>query len=179
MLGAALAAAAMLAPGCTPPPKPAGDHEIRLDDKAMRQADREMVREPFADQSKKAVLRQKTLFEYHFEPGMPELTSLGKRDLHTLSVQLKAGGTLSVRRGSASDALYSARIETVRTQLIAEGIPAEKVQFTNTLAGGTGISAAGALFIQDSLRGTQAPALPAGEVLDPRGGAPTEAEAPK
>lgn len=180
--GGALAASlwvAVLVPGCSTPAQVTAPGELRLDDKAMRQADRELVREPFADQSKKAVLRQRTLFEYHFEPGLPDLTPLGKRDLGMLTVQLKNGGTLSVRRGAASEALYAARLDVVKRQLVAEGIPADQVQLTNTLAGGSGISAAGALFIQDSLRGVAAPALPAGEVLSPQGAAPTEVEGPK
>lgn len=183
---AALAASTALAvaclatvPACSQPAKVASSGELRLDDKAMRQADREMVREPFADQSRKAVLRQRTLFEYHFEPGLPELTPLGRRDLGMLVAQIKGGGSLSVRRGAASDELYAARLEAVKQQLVASGIPADKVQLTNTLAGGSGISAAGALFIQDSLRGAPPQALPAGEVLNPQGGPPTEVEGPK
>lgn len=170
---------AVLVPGCSQPSQVTAPGELRLDEKAVRQADRELVREPFADQSKKAVLRQRTLFEYHFEPGLPDLTPLGKRDLGMLTVQLKNGGTLSVRRGAASDALYAARLDAVKRQLVAEGIPADQVQLTNTLAGGSGISAAGALYIQDSVRGVTAPVLPAGEVLNPQGGAPTQVEGPK
>lgn len=164
----ALATMASMA-GCSTPPKDESG-KLRISDAQQSAADKEFLRQPFDDQVAAGVLRQRTIFEHEFEPGSAKLTALGKRDVRILSSALREdGGSISVRRGSAPEALYAARRETVRKALVAEGIAADRVQLDEAASGGAGTSSGEALRIRERIqRGPMQP--PPKDILSPTGG---------
>ena len=75
-----------------------------------------------------AIIRQHTLYPYHFETGLPELNSLGRRDLEILADHFgEHGGQINLQRGDASFELYSARNQTVRTALAEAGVTDDRI----------------------------------------------------
>lgn len=95
---------------------------------------------------REAILTQSTLYPYHFVVGSDELNSLGWRDMEILAPHFVAhGGTLSVRRGDASQELYAERLQRVETALAAAGVEAGRVRVTDSAPGGPGITSEGVL----------------------------------
>jgi hypothetical protein len=87
-----------------------------------------------------AILRQQTLYAYHFEADGPEPNELGCRELALLGSHYKQrAGMLRVRQGDASTELYQARIDRVRELLSKQGVPPENVSITDGLPGGNGM----------------------------------------
>jgi hypothetical protein len=99
----------------------------------------ESIRNAQLDQ---AILRQHTLYAYHFQTGSAALNGLGLRDLDVLAANLrKNSGEINVHRGDAAQALYDARLAAVKDHLVAAGIPAANVAIADGPPGGDGISA--------------------------------------
>jgi hypothetical protein len=169
-------AAVPLAVACQAPSGPAsaaGDSESISDDR-MLEVDKHYVREPFEDQARAGVLRQRALFEMHFRPGSADLTPLGRRDLAILADAVEEdGGSISVRRGSAGERLYKARVETVRDGLLAAGIDARRIRIDDGSPGGDGVSTSEAILIRAKIRDQPMSSPSEGEMLSPTGGAPT------
>jgi hypothetical protein len=92
-----------------------------------------------------AIITQHTLYPYHFVSGSAQLNDLGERDLNVLADHFKkaqAGipGELNVRRGSASQSLYEARVKLVLELLTARGVEGGMVAVKDGLPGGDGMS---------------------------------------
>ena len=68
--------------GCT---TPIGQEYVYQDSAERRMANVEMVRAYENDQIANGIVRQKTLYAYHFVPDTPILTELGERDLSILA----------------------------------------------------------------------------------------------
>ena len=169
-----LAATAVLAfaVGCTPKPPEEVDR-ARIDDHLLEPADRRFAAEPFSDQARAGVVRQRTLFEHHFSPGSAALTSLGEQDLAYLADAMRIdGGTIAVRRGSADDQLYRARLESVRRTLASRGIVDDRIALSGGLPGGPGIASGEALIIRERVREVPLD-VPTGSILSPTGGEST------
>lgn len=148
---AALLAAALVA-GCATPPPPTGER-VGMGDAEQAAADRAFAREPFEDQVRAGVLRQRTLYEHHFEHDAAALNSLGRRDLAILAKGMSAsGGRIAVERGSAGKDLYAARLSTVRAGLASAGIPARRVKLDDGPPGGRGVSTSEAILIRAEIR---------------------------
>jgi hypothetical protein len=155
--------------GCSSPPKQEPDRRVIKDD-VQYAADQQFVREPFDEQARLGVLRQRTLFEADFQIDSAALSPLGRKDVTILAqAVLEDGGHISVRQGSASAELYAARIAEVRARLVAAGV---HVELVDRSAGGTGEATAEALVIRKDIRTTPLP-NPSGEKLSPQGGAST------
>jgi hypothetical protein len=122
--------------GClTPPPEqdPAASSAPKADEHIG-----EAIRNAQLDQ---AILRQHTLYTYHFQTGSAALNGLGLRDLDVLAANLRRNpGEINVHRGDASQALYDARLKTVGDRLVAAGIPAANIAIQDGIPGGDGIS---------------------------------------
>lgn len=156
---APLVLAVLAIEGCaTPPPK--DPDKVNINDAAQRTADREFVREPFSDQARQGVIRQRTLYEIHFVTDSSRLSALGRRDVAILADALHAtGGRISVRRGTASDALHAERIAEVRRTLIAAGVDASRVMIDDRFPGGTGTTTEDALLIRADIRAAPMPPI--------------------
>lgn len=120
-----------------------------MSDAEQATADAAFAREPFDDQVRAGVLRQRALYEHHFEHDSARLNSLGMRDVGILaSAMSDAGGRISVQRGSASKELYAARLATVRSAIAAKGVPAKRVKLDDSGAGGIGVATSEAIVIR-------------------------------
>ena len=158
--------------GCANTPKPPPDRRI-INDDVQYAADQQFVKEPFDEQARLGIVRQRTLFEADFQMDSAVLSPLGRKDVTILAqAVLESGGRISVRQGSASAELYAARIAEVRARLVAAGVQVERIELVDRNAGGTGESTAEALVIRKDIRSIPLP-NPIGEKLNPQGGGST------
>jgi hypothetical protein len=119
---------------------------VTTDDDA-REFDAAIVRAHQNDFEAAAVIRQHTIYPYHFVADGASLNELGQRDVsilagHYAGLQVDQGmppATLSVRRGEAAPALYDARVRAVTAALTRDGVPADRVRVADTVAGGDGM----------------------------------------
>lgn len=165
-----------LAVACQTPQGPAqtSSQSESISDAEMLAVDKYYSREPFDDQARAAVVRQRALFDRHFRPGSAALNPLGERDLAILADAVaEDGGAISVRRGSVGERLYKARVETVRDGLLAAGIEAKRIRIDDAPPGGDGMATAEAILIRAKIRDQPMPAPSEGEMLSPTGGSPT------
>lgn len=136
---------------CSAPDQP--DDMTTLSDSMQRSADRDFTREPFKDQARQGVVRQRALFEAHFIPDSDRLSALGRRDVAVLADAMRTtGGGISVRCSSASPELLAARVTTVRNSLIAAGIAPSRLVINDQMPGGTGTTTEDALMIRADIR---------------------------
>lgn len=136
---------------CSAPKEPRAS--ATLSDSDQRSADRDFVREPFKDQSRQGVVRQRALFDAHFVPDSDRLNGLGRRDVAVLAEAMRTtGGGISVRCGSVSPELFAARVATVRRTLIAAGIDPARVIVNSDLPKGPGTTTEDALMIRADIR---------------------------
>jgi hypothetical protein len=90
--------------------------------------------------ARNAIIRQHTLYDYHFVPDAAELNELGQQSLDVLIAHFQQyPGELRVRRGSAPLELYDQRIETLMARLAAAGLTSDRVRITEELPGGDGL----------------------------------------
>ena len=158
--------------GCANTPKPPPDRRI-INDDVQYAADQQFVKEPFDEQARLGVVRQRTLFEADFQIDSAALSPLGRKDVTILAqAVLENGGHISVRQGSASAELYAARIAEVRARLVAAGVQVERIELVDRQAGGPGEATAEALVIRKDIRSIPLP-NPIGEKLNPQGGGST------
>jgi len=94
-----------------------------------------------------AIVNQHTLFPYHFVTGGATLNDLGKRDLGVLLAHCQSlaptppnAFAVSVRRGNADNGLYDARVAAVKSALKDGGLEDGRLQITDGLPGGPGIT---------------------------------------
>ncbi len=89
----------------------------------------------------RAILAQSSLFPCHFESGGTGLNELGRRDLGVLAEHLRThSGSLLIRRGDASAALYQARVQAVLAALAEAGVPQDQLAVHDGLPSGTGLA---------------------------------------
>ena len=147
-----LVAVTLLLPGCSKPPPKQTDSVVLKDDVQLA-ADKEYVREPFNDQTRLGVIKQRTLYEMHFKPDSAKLSNLGKRDVAILAEAMRDdGGRISVPRGTTSDTLHAARIEQVRATLVEAGIDLTRVKIGDESTGGSGVNTIDAVLIRENIR---------------------------
>lgn len=151
-LAVALASVHVLSLAACSSEKQSGDMTT-LSDSVQRSADRDFVREPFKDQARQGVVRQRALFEAHFIPDSDRLSALGRRDVAVLADAMRStGGGISVRCSSATPALFAARVATVRKSLITAGIDPARVIVNEEMPGGPGTTTEDALMIRAEIR---------------------------
>jgi len=130
------AAVALLATACSSNPGPAAQDDPLAD----RRADLASVDITRDTGIRNAILEQHTIYPYHFETGTALLNSLGERDLAVLADSFRQAGRgeISLRRGDASDELYAARTDSIKTALTRLGLTADNVKIDDAAAGGEG-----------------------------------------
>ena len=88
-----------------------------------------------------AVIREHTLFPYHFVMHSASLNELGWRDVRWLAAHYVSNpGPLNVRQGSTPDELYKARVRTVVTAMTDRGVRHDRIKVTDGMPGGDGMS---------------------------------------
>lgn len=134
--------------GPTPPPQP---NSVHVQEDVQREADRMYVQEPFEDQVRQGVIRQKTIFENQFRADSAELTTIGRRNVRILAKAMgESGGRIAVPRGSATATLYAARLDAVRAALSEDGITRDRVQVGDGTPGGPGMATVEAIRIREN-----------------------------
>ncbi len=99
----------LMCPGCQePPPAPAS-------------IDGRLIQAAQDTQIEAAVVAQHTLYPYHFASGSATLNALGQADLATLARHADQNPCVNLSRGTASDELYKARVETVAAAIARSG----------------------------------------------------------
>jgi len=114
---------------------------------------RAMIEAYRTEQTDNAIIRQHTLYPYHFEADRHELNTLGMRAVHVLAMHFrKASGPLSVRAGNEPDALYQARVEEVRRRLADAGVDLNRITISDSLPDGDGIASDQIVIINERLK---------------------------
>ena len=86
------------------------------------------------------ILRQCTIFPYHFEPGAPDLNGLGQSTVAVLADRFrKYPGAVSVRRGDAPVELYRQRVQRVLAAMEKAGVPRTGMRVTDSPSVGDGL----------------------------------------
>lgn len=115
-----------------------------------------------------AVIRQHTLYAYHFVQHSANLNALGQREASVLAHHYKKNpGPVNLNRGEETDAIYQARVQTLRDWLINGGVDASRITIAEGLPGGDGLSADHVVIVLDRMKsnrlsGASAPDASAG-----------------
>ena len=89
-----------------------------------------------------AVIREHTLYPYHFVINSADLNELGGRDLDVLAKHFKDNpGQINLWRGDVSGDLWQARSDTVLKHLAQAGVDMNRVRVEQGLPGGDGMTA--------------------------------------
>jgi hypothetical protein len=117
--------------------------------------DRWAVKAPLDSAVEAGVIRQSTLFEYHFVQGKSHLTQVGSRDLSILARHFRGGvWVLSVRQGDAGSDLYTARVKYVNDMLEPMGVDLANLTIVDASPGGDGLASVDARRIrEESIKG--------------------------
>jgi hypothetical protein len=105
------------------------------------------------DSEHAAIIRQHTLYPYHFVEYGADLNELGERDLGVLAAHYRDNpGTLNVRQLGTSNDIYEARLATVTTMLTDMGVDTDRIRLGGGMAGGEGVSSARMIVILEEKR---------------------------
>ncbi len=100
-----LSAVSLLLIGCSTAPKMAPDRRV-IDDDVQYAADQQFVKDPFDEQARLGMVRQRTLVEADFQIDSATLSPLGRKDVTILAQAVREdGGSISVRKGYVSQEL--------------------------------------------------------------------------
>ncbi|MHC4982331.1 MAG: hypothetical protein ACYTF6_04080 [Planctomycetota bacterium] len=114
----------------------------------MGHADAWLIRTVDDTAIRNAIIRQRTVFPYHFTPGTANLTELGIHDMSVLAgYYSQNAGKLSVRRGNASERLYKARVDSVVAALRRAGVARKRVEISDSPPAGDGMPSEHVLII--------------------------------
>ncbi len=109
-------------------------------------------------QMEEAALVERILYPHHFVPHASRLSPLGERHLALLVTDLsEAPGELVVRRGTADEALYAARLEVVKDGLLAAGLAEGDFTLADGHPDGRGVSSDRVIEVLTEDPGAQTP----------------------
>jgi hypothetical protein len=130
--------------GCQAQKPPPPDHDFKSN-KPVREGDRvmnsSMVQDYYQRQVSAGIIREQTLYPYHFIVNGSGLNALGRRDLYVLTEHyLVNPGNLKIRHGEESKEIYDARVKMVVDAMTSAGVRMDRVKVTDGLPGGDGVS---------------------------------------
>lgn len=133
----------VVASGCTP--------DAVDDDVARSSLNRDIARMYARDSEDLAIIRQHSLYPYHFRYGTAHLTELGQRNMDVLASAYRvSGGAVNVQQGPATTALYLLRIAAVLDGFEERGVERHSVTISDGLPGGDGLGSKNAVrFLED------------------------------
>lgn len=111
-----------------------------------------------------AIIRQHTIYPYHFIANSAALNALGRREVFVLGQHYRNyPGPLNVHQGDAPGPMYQARVKTITDAMVAAGVPADRVVIADDLPGGSGLPSDQVVIVLDRMRsaklsGASAPA---------------------
>ena len=130
--------ASFVCAGCGSKPRPQEATEVHVPD--QRVTNEQTVEMNFRQQARNAAAMGGTVYPHHFVINDAKLTMVGQRQLNALLPRNEIEPVrISVPRGTASDALYEARLQTVRDHFAAAGYGEERLALVDELPGGEGI----------------------------------------
>jgi hypothetical protein len=134
-------------------------------DDGERAANEQIVRTLFDQDVRNAIVAERTVYPYHFDPDHSSLNELGERQVEVLAPAHRGPRVrISVLRGDADAALYDARVQAVRQRLVASGRDPATLTITEDAPGGRGISSKSVVeFMQQRENGDSA----SGEYTEP------------
>ena len=99
----------------------------------------------FNQQTANGAIMGRSVYPYHFHTDGATLNTLGTERVAMLAAEYQRYGEerplrLNVVRSDASEALYEARLNTLRATLEFEGLPSDRVTFVDETPGGRGMS---------------------------------------
>jgi hypothetical protein len=104
-----------------------------------------------------AVIREHTLYPYHFVVNSANLNELGWRDVELLASHYQSNpGPLNVRKGATPDDLYKARVRAVVNAMTRSGVKMDRIKVADGMPGGDGISSDEVVLIMDKMYGETA-----------------------
>lgn len=110
-------------------------------------------------QIENGIIRQRTVYPYHFLPDTAALNQLGAYDLQVLARYFEShAGKLNVVRGDAHNALYQARVGSALQELSVLGVQTDRLQVVDELPPGDGMVSARAIVVLD-IQKPQAPSM--------------------
>jgi hypothetical protein len=130
--------------GCQAQKPPPPDHDFKSN-KPVREGDRElnssMVQDYYLRQINAGIIREQSLYPYHFIVNGAGLNALGRRDLYVLTEHyLVNPGKLNIRHGEESKEIYDARVKMVVDAMTSAGVRMDRVKVSDGLPGGDGVS---------------------------------------
>ena len=129
-----------------------------------------MVRNPFEEQARNGVMVRRTIDPSRFDVGSAQLNSLGRRDVAILAERFTGNpGTLTILRGDAGDALYTARVAMVRSALVSHGVDGSRMQLTDMRNSSPSRSSVEVIKIYEHAIENPIQSQ-TGEILNPKGG---------
>jgi hypothetical protein len=115
--------------------KPAGT--VNLSHRSMNEA---LVQTYSLRHQDDAIIRQHTIYPYHFINNSATLNAVGRREVYVLAHHFRSyPGPLNVNQGDALTPLYQARVKTVVDSMVAAGVPSDRVVVKDELPGGDGL----------------------------------------
>ena len=147
-----LATAAALAAGvggCKSNDERVTDADISAD---LVDQNRMLVRMALAENVYNGIAQERAVYPDDFEAGSAILNRLGEQRVEMLiDASRNSTQPIAVLRGGASDALYTARLDAVRQELIDGGIQSDAITLTDTHVGGRPQSSDRAIISYDRL----------------------------
>jgi hypothetical protein len=127
----------------------ASDDTIVFDESAM---DRATIESLLVQATDNGIVRQNTVYPYHFLAGTDELTPLGHRCVETLANHYRhRGGSVQVVRNGTSEDLYQARVAAILNVMSVVGV-ASQVKVTEDMPGGDGLTSDHILTVEQERR---------------------------
>ena len=123
--------------GCGGPSKKQ-EKLARVDD---GEQNKRIVESSFAHQISAGVRMDRTIYPYHFLIGEAQLNRLGEEQVD----ELTQGGairsfTVNIPQGNVPAELHKARVDAVRSRLVANGIADERIAVVDQRPGGSGVA---------------------------------------
>ena len=141
LMAVMIAATAAWTGGCNSPEWPT-QRRNEMNAWAIEQYNRDSVRA--------GIIRQHTIYPYHFVADSAELNELGMRDVGVLADHYRDHpGTVIVRQLGAHQELYDARLAMVGNTLAEQGVATDRMRIGDGQAGGEGLSSERTLYILD------------------------------
>ena len=112
-----------------------------------------LVRLALAENVYNGIAAERAVYPDDFEAGSAQLNRLGEQRVEMLiDASRDSTQPIAVIRGGAGDALYAARVDAVRQELIDGGLPSDAIEIAkDTHVGGRGQSSDRALISYDRL----------------------------
>ena len=102
-------------------------------------------------QIENGIIRQRTVYPYHFLVETANLNELGTYDLQILARYFERhSGKLNILRGDADNVLYEARVSSALQELAVLGVQTDRLQVVDELPPGDGMLSARAIIVIDN-----------------------------